>query len=238
MTKATAGQEASRRGLAVFDLDSTLLPIDSDHAWNEFMVSIGWVDGAAFRAGNDRFYADYQAGRLDIHAYVAFATAPLAARSEAERDDAHRRFMHEVIEPTIRPEALALVASHRARGDLVAIASATNDFIVRPIAAAFGVEGDAVVTTRLGRDADGRLSGRIDGTPAFREGKVARVGQWLAGRGERLGDFSRVVAYSDSPNDLPLLEMATEPVATNPSAELASVAASRGWRVLDLFGAR
>ncbi len=237
MSGPTGTKEASRRGLAVFDLDHTLLPIDSDHAWNEFMVSIGWVDGAQFRTGNDRFYADYQAGRLDIHAYVAFATAPLMARSDAERAEAHRRYMREVVEPQILPEALALVASHRDRGDLVAIASSTNDFIVRPIAAAFGVEGEAVIATRLARDAEGRLTGGIDGTPALREGKVARVGQWLAGRGERLGDFDGVVAYSDSPNDLPLLEMATEPVATNPSAELAAVAASRGWRMLDLFGA-
>ena len=227
---------SARRGLALFDLDSTLLPIDSDHAWGRFMVGLGWVDAEAFREGNDRFYADYRAGRLDIRAYVAFATAPLAARSEAECADAQRRFVHDVIAPEIRPEAVALVEHHRERGDLVAVVSATHDFIVRPIAALFGVEGDAVIATRLVHDAAGRPTGAIDGTASFREGKVARVGQWLAGRGERLGDFDPVASYSDSPNDLPMLEMATEPVATNPSPDLAAIAEARGWRVLHLFG--
>lgn len=223
------------RGLALFDLDHTLLPIDSDHAWNEFMVTLGWVDADAFRAGNERFYADYQHQRLDIHAYIAFATAPLGSRSDDELAAAHRRYLRDVVQPQIRAEAVELVESHRARGDLVAIASSTNEFIVGPIAAAFGVAGDAVIATRLARDGHGRLTGAIDGTPAFREGKVSRIGQWLLGRGQQPADFDRIVSYSDSPNDLPLLEMATEPVATNPSAELAAIAASRGWRVLRLF---
>ena len=222
-----------RGGLALFDLDLTLLPIDSDHAWGEFMIAEGWVDAAAFRAGNDAFYAQYKRGELDIAAYIAFAVAPLRGRSAAQRADAHARFMRDVVRPAIRPEATALVAAHRGRGDRMALVTSTSDFITAPIAAAFGI--DALIATRLERDAAGAPTGRIDGTPALREGKVARVGQWLAG--ERLGwdDFERISVYSDSPNDLPLLERATDPVATNPSPELEAIARERGWRIVRLF---
>jgi HAD superfamily hydrolase (TIGR01490 family) len=219
--------------LALFDLDLTLLPIDSDHAWGEFMVELGWVDPAAFRAGNDAFYADYRAGRLDIAAYIAFAAAPLRERSAAELVAARERFMREVVGPVLRPEARALVESHRERGDRLALVTSTNDFITAPIAAAFAI--DALIATRLERGADGVPTGRIDGVPAFREGKVARVGQWLAASGAGWSDFARISAYSDSLNDLALLERATDPVATNPSPELEAVARERGWRILTLF---
>ena len=224
---------APRGGLALFDLDLTLLPIDSDHAWGEFVIGEGWVDAAAFRAGNDAFYAQYKAGVLDIDAYVAFAAAPLRDRSPAQLGEAHARFMREVIVPAIRPAATALVEAHRARGDLLAIVTSTNDFITTPIAAAFGIE--ALIATRLQRDATGRPTGRIEGTPALREGKVARVGQWLAESGRSWGDFARISVYSDSPNDLPLLERATDPVAVNPSPELEAAARERGWRIVRLF---
>jgi len=219
--------------LALFDLDLTLLPIDSDHAWGEFMVELGWVDATAFRAGNDAFYADYRAGRLDIAAYIAFAAAPLRERGTAELAAGRERFMREVIAPALRPEARALVESHRERGDRLALVTSTNDFITTPIAAAFGI--DALVATRLERGADGVPTGRIDGLPAFREGKVARVGQWLAASGAGWADFKRISVYSDSLNDLALLEQATDPVATNPSPELDAVARDRGWRILTLF---
>ena len=219
--------------LALFDLDLTLLPIDSDHAWGEFMTELGWVDAAAFRAGNDAFYADYRAGRLDIDAYIAFAAAPLRARSAAELAAGRERFMREVIAPALRPEAKALVDSHRERGDRLAIVTSTNDFVTEPIAAAFGIE--ALIATRLERDGDGTPTGRIAGVPAFREGKVARVGQWLAASGAGWSDFARISVYSDSLNDLALLEKASDPVATNPSPELAALARERGWRILTLF---
>jgi len=221
------------RGLALFDLDLTLLPIDSDHAWGEFVIREGWVDVAAFRAGNDAFYAQYKAGALDIAAYIAFAVAPLRDKTPAQLADAHARFMREVILPAIRPAATALVAAHRERGDRMALVTSTNDFITAPIAAAFGI--DALIATRLERDAAGAPSGRIEGTAALREGKVARVGQWLAEAGLDWGDFGRISVYSDSPNDLPLLERATDPVATNPSPELEAVARERGWRIVRLF---
>ena len=224
---------SAERGLALFDLDGTLLPIDSDHAWGEFMIALGWVDAATFRSGNDAFYAQYQAGALDIDAYIDFATAPLRAQDAAARAAAHERFMREVIAPAVRPAARELVEAHRARGDLLALVTSTSDFITAPIAAAFAI--DALIATRLERAADGTPTGRIAGVPAFREGKVLRVGQWLAASGADWAGFSRISVYSDSVNDLALLEKATDPVATNPSPELEAIARARGWRVLNLF---
>ncbi len=219
--------------LCLFDLDHTLLPIDSDLAWGEFVISLGWVDAAAFKRGNDAFYAQYREGRLDIDAYIDFVTKPLRERSADELAAAHRRFMSEVIGPALRPAALDLVALHRRRGDRLALVTSTNDFITAPIAAAFDIE--ALIATRLERDANRRFTGRIEGTPAFREGKVTRVGQWLAESGASWGDFDRVSVYSDSLNDLLLLERATEPVAVNPSPDLEALARERGWRIMKLF---
>ncbi len=219
--------------LCLFDLDHTLLPIDSDHAWGEFMIGLGWVDEAAFRRGNDAFYAQYREGRLDIEAYIAFATAPLRARSASELAAAHARFMAQVIAPALRPQAQELVESHRRRGDRLALVTSTNEFVTGPIAAAFAIE--PLIATRLQRDAQGRYTGRIEGTPAFREGKVARVGQWLAESGAGWRDFDRISVYSDSLNDLALLERASEPVAVNPSSDLEALARERGWRIMKLF---
>jgi HAD superfamily hydrolase (TIGR01490 family) len=220
-------------GVALFDLDGTLLPIDSDHAWGEFMIALGWVDADVFRRGNDSFYAQYCAGELDIDAYVAFATAPLREQGAAQRAAGRERYLREVIAPALRPQASALVESHRARGDRLAIVTSTSDFITAPIAAAFAI--DALIATRLEYGADGMPTGRIDGVPAFREGKVVRVGQWLAASGADWASFARISVYSDSVNDLSLLEKATDPVATNPSPELAAIARARGWRILNLF---
>ncbi|HKW83184.1 MAG TPA: HAD family hydrolase [Burkholderiaceae bacterium] len=219
--------------LCLFDLDDTLLPIDSDHAWGEFVTRLGWVDAAEFARRNDAFYAQYKAGQLDIHEYIAFATEPLRERSAAETAAAHRRFMAEVIAPNLRPAALDLVRSHRERGDRIALVTATNDFITAPIARAFGI--DTLIAVRLERGPGGTITGRIDGTPSYREGKVQRVTQWLNESGADWGGFGRISVYSDSVNDLALLERATEPVATNPSAALEAIALERGWRVLQLF---
>jgi HAD superfamily hydrolase (TIGR01490 family) len=225
------GREA--RALTLFDLDDTLLPLDSDHAWGEFVVRLGWVDTAEFRRRNDAFYADYKAGRLDIHAYIEFATGPLRVRAPRELDDAQRRFMHEVITPALKAPALALVNEHRARGDEIALVTATNDFITAPIAVAFGI--DALIAVRLERNGGGTITGRIDGVPSYRDGKVVRVTQWLQAKQRDWSDFERISVYSDSLNDLALLERATDPVATNPSAALEAVARQRGWRTLKLF---
>jgi HAD superfamily hydrolase (TIGR01490 family) len=221
------------RSLCLFDLDDTLLPIDSDHAWGEFMTRTGWVDAAEFARRNDAFYAQYKAGQLDIHEYIEFATEPLRAHTLAERAAAHERFMAEVIAPALRASALELVGSHQARGDLIALVTATNDFITAPIAQAFGIAD--LIAVRLERGAGGTITGRIAGTPSYREGKVSRVTQWLAGQGAEWADFDRISVYSDSVNDLPLLERATDPVATNPTPALRSIAEARGWRILNLF---
>ena len=220
-------------GLCLFDLDETLIPIDSDHAWGEFMIRIGWVDEIEFRRRNDEFYALYKAGRLDVHAYIAFVTQPLQARGAAELSDAQARFMREVIAPQLHPQALALVRGHAQRGDRIALVTATNDFVTGPIAKAFGIAD--LIAIRLERDAFGTITGRIDGVPSYREGKVTRVGQWLAGQGAHWSDFGRIAVYSDSLNDLPLLERATDPIATNPSPQLEAIAKERGWRIMNLF---
>lgn len=219
--------------LCLFDLDDTLLPLDSDHAWGEFVISLGWVDEPSFRRVNDEFFAQYKAGKLDVHGYIEFATRPLRERSSEELGAAHRLFMQRVIQPQLHASALDLVRSHQASGDLVAMVTATNDFVTTPIAAAFGIE--SLIAVRLERDARGSISGRIQGTPSYREGKVVRVEEWLDARGLSWGDCERITVYSDSLNDLPLLEKATDPVATNPSPALLSVATQRGWRILSLF---
>ncbi|MCW5633090.1 MAG: HAD family hydrolase [Rubrivivax sp.] len=219
--------------LALFDLDGTLLPGDSDHAFGEFLVRLGWADGADFARRNDVFYADYHAGRLDIADYIAFITEPWRGRPLAEADAASRRFIDEVVRPMLRPEALQLIERHRREGDLLAIVTATNDFVTRPIARLLGVPD--LIATELERDGAGRATGAIRGVPAFREGKVTRVQAWLAERGASLEGCTRSVFYSDSTNDLPLLERVSDPVATNPGPSLERLARERGWPVLKLF---
>jgi HAD superfamily hydrolase (TIGR01490 family) len=219
--------------LCLFDLDHTLIPIDSDHAWGQFMIRLGWVEEAEFRRRNDEFYADYDAGKLDVHAYVAFVTEPLRKRSAHEAQAGHERFMREVIEPNLHRRARDLVRQHLEQGDVVALVTATNEFVTAPIARAFGIT--QLIAVQLERDAFGTITGRIAGVPSYREGKVTRVEQWLAQQGAHWSDFQRTTVYSDSPNDLPLLERATHPVATNPSPTLEAIARERGWPILNLF---
>lgn len=220
--------------LALFDLDHTLLPIDSDHSWGEFTVELGWRDAATFRQRNDDYYAHYQAGTLDIHDYVRFATEAACVRGPVEAARAHNRYMDEVIRPRILPEALDLVRGHQRAGDTVVIVTATNEFVTRPIAQAFGVS--ELIAVELERNPHGWITGEIRGTPSFREGKVTRVEQWLADRGLTWPDVE-MSFYSDSMNDLPLLEKAQHPVATNPDPRLRQLAGQRGWRILDLWPA-
>jgi len=222
-------------GLCLFDLDDTLLPIDSDHAWGEFMVRLGWVDEQGFRRANDAWFAAYRDGSLDIHAYIAFATEPLRLRSAAEIAAAQGRFMREVIGPAIEPQASALVDEHRRRGDRMALVTATHEIVTAPIADAFGFGPEDLIAIRVQRGAGATITGRIDGTPSFSAGKVVRVEEWLAKAGRSWADHDRISVYSDSVNDLPLLERATDPVATNPSPTLEAIARERGWRILKLF---
>ena len=219
--------------LALFDLDGTLLPIDSDHAFGEFLIGLGWADAADYRRRNDAFYEQYKAERLDIAAYVDFCTAPWRDRPPAELAAAQARFVDEVARPALRDSALALVQRHREAGDRLAVVTATNDFVTRPIAQLFGIE--TLIATELQRDAAGRVTGAISGTPSFRAGKVRRVHDWLRSQGADWADFEAQVFYSDSTNDLALLERVSHPVATNPGPALEAVARQRAWPILRLF---
>ena len=221
--------------LTLFDLDGTLLPIDSDHAFGRALVRAGWADADDFERRNDVFYADYLAERLDLPAYVEFSTAPWRDRAEAEAHALRARYIDEDIRPQLHAPARALVERHRAEGDLLAIVIATNEFVTRPIADLFAVEH--LLAIELERDARGRVTGALRGTPTFREGKIDRVESWLRALGHHRDDFERITVYSDSMNDRPLLEWATHAVATNPSASLEALARERGWPVLRLFEA-
>ena len=218
--------------IALFDLDHTLIPFDSDYEWNEFTIALGWRDGDAFRRANDAFFAQYRDGTLNIHDYVRFATQAIRDKGATESIAAHARFMAARVLKDIKKSALDLVRSHQNAGDAVVIVTATNEFVTRPIADAFGVT--ELVAIELVRDALGEFTGDILGTPSFREGKVTRVESWLAARSLRWQDVETTF-YSDSMNDLPLLEKSTHPVATNPDERLRQLATERGWRILDLF---
>ncbi|WP_031407943.1 HAD family phosphatase [Thiomonas sp. FB-Cd] len=221
------------RRLALFDLDNTLIPFDSDHAWGEFCVHLGWADGERYRQENDRFYAAYRAGTLDLDAYLRFSLAPLVGRSPEALEAANHAFMQKVVLPQIRPQAINLVQKHQRNGDLCAIVTATNDFVTGPIARAFGV--DHLIAVQAERDAAGSYTGGWVGIPSFREGKIARTEQWLAAQGLGWVSFTQTWFYSDSINDQSLLERVTHPVVVHPDPKLADVAHRRGWPVLDLF---
>ena len=218
--------------VALFDLDYTLIPMDSDYQWGEFTLALGWCDGEDFKRRNAQYYEDYKAGTLDIHDYVRFATRAMRTQGAEKSAQAHARYMQTIIDTAIQPKALALVQAHQAAGDEVVIVTATNEFVTRPIAAAFGVK--ELIAIELARDAQGEFTGEIAGAPSFREGKVARVQAWLAAR-QLDWDTVDTVFYSDSINDLPLLEKVNHPVATNPDAALRAIATERQWRILELF---
>ena len=222
--------------LALFDLDHTLLQIDSDYAWGVHTTRIGWTDPEAFARRNEAFYADYKAGTLDIHDYVRFATDAARARGPQAAAEAHAAFMRDVVQPAIVPAARALVETHRARGDTLVMVTATNEFVTRPIAEAFGI--DTLIAVELERapwPAGGDwITGAIRGVPSAREGKVTRMQAWLGARGLTWSDV-HCTFYSDSINDLALLEKVDVPVATNPDDRLRAIARERGWRILDLF---
>jgi HAD superfamily hydrolase (TIGR01490 family) len=224
---------AKKFSLALFDLDHTLIPIDSDYEWGVFTTTIGWTDPVEFGRKNDEFFAHYKAGTLDIHDYVRFATDAVRIQGAINSEAAHERFMRAVALPAIKSEALALVDGHRRAGDTLVIVTATNEFVTRPIAAAFGVaELIAVELERDGRT--GWITGEIKGVPSAREGKVIRMEQWLAARNLGWADVEATF-YTDSINDLALLEKVAHPVATNPDPRLREIARERGWRILDLW---
>ncbi|RUR27804.1 HAD family hydrolase [Vreelandella andesensis] len=214
--------------LAIFDLDNTLISIDSDHAWGEFLLEQGAVDPIAYREANERFMADYNAGTLDMAAFLEMALKPLADNTPEQLASWHQQFMASKIEPNILPKAEELLARHRTRGDTLLIITATNHFITAPIAERLGVDDLIAVDPER---VDGRYTGRVAGIPSYREGKVTRLKQWLEGQ-----EFTLDGAwfYSDSHNDLPLLEQVEHPVAVDPDETLRQVAEERQWRIMSL----
>jgi HAD superfamily hydrolase (TIGR01490 family) len=218
--------------LALFDLDNTLLRGDSDYEWGQFMCDQGVVDRAEYEAQNRVYYEQYVDGSLDIHEYLHFALRPLAAHSPAELARWHEQFMRERVRPMILPAARALLRRHLEAGELCAIITATNSFVTAPIARELGVEH--LIATEPERARDGRFTGRVAGTPCFREGKLTRLDEWLARQGLAMADFESSACYSDSHNDLPLLERVGRPVAVDPDPTLAGEAARRGWERITL----
>jgi HAD superfamily hydrolase (TIGR01490 family) len=219
--------------LALFDLDNTLLAGDSDYEWGQFLVDRGVLERESYEAQNRAYYDEYVAGTLDIHEFLGFALRPLAAHQPADLERWHAQFMAERIRPIIGTPARELVRKHQQAGDLCAIITATNSFVTRPIAREFGVEH--LIATEP-ESKNGRFTGKVAGIPCFKEGKVKRLDEWLAGRGKRLGEFAESTLYSDSHNDLPLLERVSRPVAVDPDEKLAARAKERGWAVISLHG--
>ncbi|MCX7219419.1 MAG: HAD-IB family hydrolase [Burkholderiales bacterium] len=221
------------RNIALFDLDHTLIPIDSDYEWGQFLTRIGAVDAEVFARRNADFFAQYQAGTIDPVEYLEFALGTLAQFPREQLDQWHAKFMQEVIQPALLPSALDLIEKHQDQGDLIVIITATNRFVTEPIATAFGVEH--LIAAEPERDADGKITGKLLGVPTSGAGKVHHLQAWLAGQGKQLSDFPVSYFYSDSQNDIPLLSIVTHPVATNPNALLSAHAQLQGWPTLHLF---
>lgn len=219
--------------LALFDLDHTLLPFDSDYQWAAFLARTGRAgDPVEAQRRNDELMQRYNEGVLTAHEAAEFMLGLLTLTTPEELAQWHAHYMSEIVFPQILPRAQELVAQHQTRGDTCVIVTATNEFVTRPIAAALNIPH--LIATIPERDGE-RYTGRIHGIPSFKEGKVTRVQQWLSEQNLALENFSDSWFYSDSLNDLPLLEVVTQPVATNPSPALRAIAHSRGWQVLDLF---
>ncbi|TJY64852.1 HAD family hydrolase [Sinimarinibacterium sp. CAU 1509] len=216
--------------LAVFDLDNTLLAGDSDYLWGRFQVEQGVVDADTYERENQRFYREYQAGTLDIHEYAAFALQSLVAQDFAHMQALRSRFVSECIAPIVATGTPALLERHRAQGDTLIITTATNRFVTEPIAALLGIDHLLATDPEI---VDGRYTGRIAGIPNFQAGKVVRLRQWIESRSEACEHMS---CYSDSHNDIPLLEMAQAAVAVDPDAVLQATAARRGWSIISLRG--
>jgi len=217
--------------LALFDLDNTLLAGDSDFEWAQFLISQGVLDRELHQARNAQFYEDYKQGTLDIHAFLDFQLRPLAQHSREQLDAWHASYMQQKIRPMMTGKARALVQKHHANGDLLVIITATNSFVTGPIAREFGVD-HLIATTP--EEVDGNFTGRVAGVPSFKEGKITRLLDWLATRGESFDSFETSWFYSDSHNDLPLMKLVDHPVAVDPDPTLLQHAQQEGWPVISL----
>jgi len=221
-------EKTTQMALAIFDLDNTLLGGDSDHLWGQFLVEKGIVDEAVYKKANNQFYADYLAGSLDILEYLAFSLKPLKDNSLDTLNAWHAEFMQSHIEPIYLPKAQQLVDKHRANGDTLLIITATNSFVTQPIATRYGIEH------LIGADpemVDGQYTGKVSGVPSFQEGKVTRLNDWLTTNQHDLADS---YFYSDSRNDIPLLEIVDHPIVVDADDYLLNHAKEKGWQSISL----
>jgi HAD superfamily hydrolase (TIGR01490 family) len=217
--------------LALFDLDNTILAGDSDYNWSRFLIQEGYLDGAIHAEKNEKFYADYKAGTLDMYAFVEFQFKPLARNPRAVLNQLLKKYVEEVIKPMITEKARVLVKRHQEEGDLIIVITATNSFITKPIAELFGIEN------LIGTDPEekeGEFTGKVSGLPSFKEGKVTRLEAWLKGKNLSLASFEKSYFYSDSHNDLPLMQKVTHPVAVDSDDVLSEYAKSKGWPQISL----
>lgn len=216
--------------LALFDLDHTLLNGDSDHEWGNFLIGKKLVDESTYKAANEAFFSQYKEGTLDIFEYSAFSFVPLSEHSMADLQVLHDEYMESVVLPMIASKARALVDRHREQGDTLVVITATNSFITRPIVAEFGIE-HLIATEPL--IVAGRFTNKIQGIPCFQDGKVLRLEQWLKKTNNSL---ECSVFYSDSINDLPLMERVTRPIAVDPDPKLRAKSLENGWEIISLLG--
>ncbi len=220
-----------KQNLALFDLDNTLLAGDSDYNWSLFLIGEGLLDAKTHQDRNEQFYQDYKIGCLNITEFLAFQLKPLSEHSKKFLDELHVKYMDKVIRPMMTKKAQALVDEHKAAGDLCVIITATNSFVTKPIATAYGIEH------LLGSDPEmvnGEYTGGVTGVPTFKEGKVIRLNQWLEARATKLSDYEVSYFYSDSHNDLPLMQLVTNPVAVDADEILASYAKEQAWPAISL----
>ncbi|CAN1496541.1 SerB Phosphoserine phosphatase [Methylophilaceae bacterium] len=220
-----------KQNLALFDLDNTLLAGDSDYNWSLFLIKQGLLDEKTHHERNEQFYLDYKNGNLDIYKFLAFQLKPLAEHSVADLNALHAKYMDSVIRPMMTKKAQDLVNQHKAQGDLCLVITATNSFVTKPIAQAYGI------VHLIGTDPEmvnGAYTGGVAGVPSFQEGKVTRLKLWLAERGQVLADFEQSYFYSDSHNDLPLMKLVTHPVAVDADAKLTDYAQQHGWPHISL----
>lgn len=223
--------QTQKQNLALFDLDNTLLAGDSDYNWSLFLINEGLLDGASHQARNEQFYQDYKNGTLDIYAFLEFQLKPLSQHPKKFLDELHLKYMEKVIRPMMTQKAQDLVNKHQAAGDLCVVITATNSFVTKPIATAYGIDH------LIGTDPEmvnGEYTGGVSGVPSFKEGKVTRINQWLAEHGTTLADYSTTYFYSDSHNDLPLMKLVTNPVAVDADDTLTAYAKQHGWMQISL----
>ncbi len=221
----------SKENLALFDLDNTLLAGDSDYNWSLFLISEGLLDAKTHHERNEQFYADYKNGCLNIVEFLKFQLQPLSQHKKSFLDELHLKYMQKIIRPMMTEKAQKLVDKHKAAGDLCVVITATNSFVTKPIATAYGIEH------LIGSDPEmvsGQYTGNVTGVPSFQEGKVTRLNLWLAERGKTLADFEISYFYSDSHNDLPLMQLVTNPVAVDADPILKAYADEQAWPQISL----